>query len=585
MDRRHFLRSLPWSTVFPVAWGSLSSFTLSSFLPSNKNPFVDRLLTALVRYNDDRITTLLTLQEQDKGSPWWGGSKNRDGIHSAQLTGAFIKTLVSSWVAPTSTYYQSSTVAEALQMAAQYLLVAQHEDGTVDLYSTNFHSPPDTAFTTDPVSQAYAVLDTSASSADETLLGNLRTFLINAGKALAIGGIHTPNHRWVVSMALARIHALFPDATYAERVDEWLQEGIDIDEDGQYTEQSTLTYTPLVNRWLITIARLLDKPTLLEPVRRNLEMSLYYLHANGEVVTEGSGRQDQYQRGNMAKYYYAYRYMALLDQNPRFASMARYLEAHHTKPLTQWILYFWEDPALMAPLPATTPLPTQYTKVFPGSQLARIRRGAVDATVLAENPIFFTFFKNNAALEGIRLATAFFGKGQFEGEQLEVKDGRFYLQQHLVGPYFQPYPSERIPGDGDWEKLPRHDRPHSEVQQLHYQVSVQETDAAFTISISIEGTDHVPVAIELGFRHGGQLEGVTVPHEEMADKEPDCYLLEDGFGTYRYEDDTIRFGPAVANGGKAAHRWVQLRGALPKLEAQSVYLTGYTPFHHEITIS
>ena len=582
MNRRYFLQCLPWGAALPLSWGTSPTLLAASpniLFPVERTPSVDQLLEILVRHNDDRIATLLDAQEQDERHRWWGGSKNRDGIHSAQITGAFIKSLTSSWAAPSSTYYHSPTITEALKMAARYLLAAQHDDGTVDLYSTNFHSPPDTAFTADPVAQAYTVLAASSTPVDQSLLNDLKSFLIKAGGAMAVGGIHTPNHRWVVSMALARIHTLFPDATYPARIDEWLQEGIDIDEDGQYTEQSTLVYTPLVNRWLITIARLVGRPTLLTPVRRNLEMSLYYLHANGEVVTEGSGRQDKYQRGSMAKYYYAYRYMALLDENPRFASMARYLEAHDPRQLTQWLLYFWEDATLMNPLPATEPLPTHYTKVFPGSQLARIRRGAVDATILAENPIFFTFFKNNAALEGIRLATAFFGKGQFEGDALEEERGHFHLQQHLIGPYFQPYPSERLPGDGDWEKMPRENRPHSEVQQLYYHVSVKETDGKFAIDIRIEGTDNVPVAVELAFRNGGTLENVSALHEESTEEETDRYLLKEGFGTYRYEDDTIRFGP-----GTAAHRWVQLRGALPKLEAQSVYLTGYTPFEHEITI-
>ena len=540
---------------------------------------MDQLLEILVRHNDDRIPNLLDAQEKDQNHRWLGGSKNRDGIHSAQITGAFIKSLTSSWIAPTSAYHHSPELIDALQKAARYLLAAQHDDGTVDLYSTNFHSPPDTAFTVDPVAQAYAVLATAPVPVDQSLLDDLALFLTKAGRALTVGGIHTPNHRWVVSMALARIYSLFPDPAYLTRIDEWLLEGIDIDEDGQYTEQSTLVYTPLVNRWLITIARLLDKPTLLDPVRRNLEMSLYYLHTNGEVVTEGSGRQDKYQRGSMAKYYYAYRYMALHDQHPRFATMARYLEAHDPQQLTQWLLYFWEDSTLRQSLPATEPLPTDYVKVFPGSQLARIRRGTVDATVLAENPIFFTLFKNNAALEGVRLATAFFGKGQFEGEALEQTNGQFLLQQQLVGPYYQPYPSERLLGDGDWEKMPRENRPHSEVQQLRYRVEVKETDGKFVLDIAIEGTENVPVALELAFRKGGTLAGVTQLDEESTKEEANRYLLEKGYGTYQYEDDTIRFGP-----GSADHRWVQLRGALPKLEAQSVYLTGYTPFEHEITI-
>ena len=60
---------------------------------------------------------------------------------------------------------------------------------------------------------------------------------------------------------------------------------------------------------------------------------------------------------------------------------------------------------------------------------------------------------------------------------------------------------------------------------------------------------------------------------------PDAYSLAGDVGEYRIGTDRIRFGP-----GRMEHRWVQLRGAEPKLEGLSVFLTGFTPFEQTIQI-
>ena len=80
--------------------------------------------------------------------------------------------------------------------------------------------------------------------------------------------------------------------------------------------------------------------------------------------------------------------------------------------------------------------------------------------------------------------------------------------------------------------------------------------------------------IELAFRAGGKLEGVEpVPHVA------DAYLLRSGTGRYVLGADVIEFGP-----GRAEHTYTQVRGALPKSDGLSVYLTGFAPFTATLTI-
>ncbi|MGC9329427.1 MAG: hypothetical protein ACP5I1_17465, partial [Candidatus Hinthialibacter sp.] len=59
----------------------------------------------------------------------------------------------------------------------------------------------------------------------------------------------------------------------------------------------------------------------------------------------------------------------------------------------------------------------------------------------------------------------------------------------------------------------------------------------------------------------------------------DAYLLTQGHAVYRAGDDVVTIGP-----GRNEHAYTQIRGAEPKLPGVSVYITGYTPFQHNLSI-
>jgi hypothetical protein len=226
---------------------------------------------------------------------------------------------------------------------------------------------------------------------------------------LAVGDIHTPNHRWVVSSALAQINELFPDTRYLRRIDQWPGEGIDIDADGQFMERSMLTYNVICDRAFIVLSSKLKRAELLSPVRKNLQSLLYPLYGDGEVVTEISRRQDVNTRGDAGRYWFAARYLAMTDQDPQLGALA---EALYSENAT--LVALLEYPSLTNPLSAIGQVPDQYEKVFPELGIVRIRRKKTSATIMTSgNSRFFSLRHDSAIISAVRFASAFFGKGQF----------------------------------------------------------------------------------------------------------------------------------------------------------------------------
>lgn len=507
--------------------------------------------------NDAGVKTLLQTQVTEAASPNRGSVADQFGLYSAGAASGVLETMAASFVHPQSAFHHDGALLERIRLAAGFLERAQSPQGNIDLLTTNFNSPPDTGFVVHNVATAAAI---GRRHGAEVIAGILQPFLVRAGNGMAEGGVHTPNHRWVIGSALAQVNELFPDRRYVARIDQWLAEGTDIDRDGQFTERSTLTYNVVTDRALLVMAAKLKRPELLEPVRQNLRALLYLLHADGEVVTEISRRQDQYTRGGTSGYWFPLTYLAVTDRDGQFATLARRSEAGAR------LSALLEYPELSRPLPPDAPLPVDFERAFPEVGLARIRRGRLSATlVLGGSSRFFALRYGDAVIEGVRFATAFFGKGQFIAERAEKQGSNYVFTQALEAPYYQPLSHTVTPET--WAPT-RAQRRQSEVCRLEQSAEVTEHAGGFRIRLRAEGTRGVPLAVEICLREGGTLQGCR-----PVKSAPDTHVLPGGTAVYRAGANEIRFGP-----GDAAHEYVQVRGAEPRLSGESVYITGFTPF-------
>lgn len=540
MNRRHFITTAAATAAAASAQSPISA--------------------DVVRRHDEAVDRYLAAQVTDTSSRWRGAMVDGTGLYAQGTAGGILGAFGTAYIYRASKHHGKAEVLERVRLAADFLNRTMSADGNITLPITNFNSPPDTAFM---VTGLASLMRLARNEGARDVAAILEPLLARCGQGLVKGGIHTPNHRWVVCSALAQLNEVMPNPAYVRRVDQWLAEEIDIDSDGQYTERSTGGYNPIVDRALIVVADKLKRPALLEHVRRNLDSLLYLLHPDFEVVTEISRRQDQYQRAGILGYWFPLTYMAVRDGNGQYATLAA-----HAAPQAASLGVLLEYPELTK---AVTPaaVPENYEKHFPALGISRIRRGRTSATVIrGGSSRFFTFRRGDAVVTAVRFASAFFGKGQFVPEETTG----YALTQDLSAGYYQPLDSPVRVTPDNWFEL-RKTRKVTELCKLRQSATIREVTNGFDVRIQASGTDEVPLVIEIAFAPGGTLTGCdAVKDVEQA------YLMSAKTASYRAGKDEIRFGPMLRQ-----HSYVMVRGAEPRIPAQQcVYLTALTPVDHTI---
>ncbi|WP_281336502.1 hypothetical protein [Flavobacterium eburneipallidum] len=581
-----------------LAGALVSDLVFANDLVSNKSTTKEdvELMKKLVWNNDAKVKVLLNKAALDSTIKF----------NSFRAVAGSITVMTASFCNSRSEYYKSNLLVEKLNESIDILLKEQYADGTLDA-GGNRQSPPDTAFILEYICPAAAILKANKQIDVTPLKEKLKNFILNAGEAMATGGVHTPNHRWVICAALANINSLYPDVRYVQRIDQWLAEGIDINQDGNYSERSGI-YSAVIDNAFITMARLLNRPQLLEPVHKNLTTYFYYTEPNGDMVTVDSKRQDQFMDLKVTKFYLQYRYMAIRTGNPMFTQMVNTIEKlpeFTTDILSNSLAFFMENEELQKQITVDAKVANDFEQFFAVSNLARIRRGKTSVTLFggndkplmivsgrSSNPNFLMYRKGDAILKYMRLSTSFFRMGYFSSDGI-IKEGNTYiLTETKEADYYQPLAAVFRKSDGDyklsesadgrfWNKMDFDSRTKSNVKKQVTVIEITENNGSLSLDFKVDGPLNVEVTIEMCFKEGSNITGAVLDEKKN-------YFLKSSTGALSVGADTIQFGP-----GKVEHFNVQNldseestyhQGSLRTI-GEHVYITGYTPFRHKMTIS
>jgi hypothetical protein len=489
--------------------------------------------------------------------------------HRAVMSAA--KALVACGVHPDSALHASAEAASAAARLVAFLGGMQGANGLFD--GENLASPPDTAFTINDLCDTYALLQGEAvPEVLRPLAGALEAIALKATGPLRHGGVHTPNHRWELSAALARLHRHWPDERLVARINQWLAEGVDIAPDGLYSERSAIYSLAVSNPSLTAIGTVLERPALLDMVCRNLEAIAATALPDGTVETVHSRRQDQKDSFPLAPFLMQFRRYAIARERGDFAAVVERILKEPIAGAADALAELLLEPALGEVLPEAE-APQAKTTVFESAGLAVARDGDVAVTVfggtdyaghgwirsgLSSNPTFLRVFNGGAVLDSVRLSREFFGMGPFRADSFEAvpDDGGFVLTERVAAAYYQPLPEEFRRADGMYAlrddgrfsaSMDFANRPIDEVA-LETEVRVRLADGEVRLGIEADPAS-VRQVLELAFREGGELEGVR-PLDSGG-----FTPVEDGF-SYRVGEHRIEVrvdGRGTGTAGLAYH--------------------------------
>lgn len=472
---------------------------------------------------------------------------------------------------------------DRIQKAMAFQRNWQRPTGLIDLVSVNWESPPDTGFTVQLLSPVVAVArkraeagDTQAKEIAETLGEYVRT----AAEGMIDRGFHTPNHRWVVCSGLSQAMVLFPDIPARDYVDRILAETIDINADGEFTERSTGVYNAVCDRSLRFMADSLNKPELLEAVRKNLDIMAHLFHEDGTVVTSISNRQDRGLRVVPVGIADSFYDMAQRDQNGVWAQIADNLATMgNDQAHSPWLIQpFMQNPEYRNDTLARKPLPDNFAKHYPISGLWRVKRDHLSATAATNNRTVFSVRYGHINLRAVKFSGTYMGTTNLQADTMDAIENGIRLTQRGSNrrtPGYELPIGKEVPL-GEFGDV-RNTRDRWTLPEIDLNLDIVEVENGFNLHYTTEGgLDRVPIEIECTFEGPGEWETndnvLQVANGQTA-------ILKSGYGTFHNGNEGITIGP-----GSGVHRHWAMRNSEPDTDSFRVLITLQTPVDHTLEI-
>lgn len=538
-------------------------------------------LPHLMKGAEIRTESFMALQEKNKSELQYGGISG--DIWDAKPTIYALATAMSVYCCKESRFYRDKKLLEAMTMAVDFVMRTQRDDGFFDYPSCNFQSAPDTSFCFKRLIATYRLIKKYSFEELDDLSEKYLRILHKALTAIRKGGFHTPNHRWAISAALIQGANLFSsEESFAEdlrkRAQQYLDEGIDCDEDGEYAERSTGNYNAVVNNAMLALYEETGDSKYLDIVKRNLTMMLTYIDPDGTVFTQNSTRQDKGKKEYPDKYFYQYLFAAVYDNNAVFASAARKIIENNiargdTAPDCFHIImnhdemknYVFSDRAY---------LPETYRKFYKHPGVLRVATKNYTYTVMKGKSDFLYFTSGDTTIY-VKVGESYCAIRNFIPQEIEAEGKETRLHSTAEGWYYQPF--DIPPATSDWWEMDQNARKKLIMNRLDIDFHIHETDDGLEFSFDAKGLDRLPLRLEICIPAGATIchdcfQLITAPGQSM--------ILKSGNILIKDKEKKIEIGPGFGEHSFKGH----YSGEEINSDGYTVYCNAYTPTERHFSI-
>ncbi len=533
---------------------------------------------------EEWVIRALREQERNKDHEFYGAFYDKNRMVQPKVTLIRLDYTIACYLNSDSRFFHDAKIYESIMSGLSYVRSNQHENGLFDYVTCNFNSAPDTAFCIGIVLPHldFLLAKEGKTPEEDAMCKALNEIVHDGTYGLLEGGFHTPNHRWAIASRLCKGYALYGDERLKDAAFQYLDEGIDCNEDGEYAEKSAGNYNAVNNEAMIYLSETLKDDRYDACAVRNLRLMFMYWEPDESIFTANSTRFDKDLIVYPMQYYDQYLKMGVKYNIPEFLAMAnRIMEIVEEKRVDAPNALIW---FMLRPEFRTLEIKDSYhqpdfKRFCKWSGIYRARKGNFTYTIMGGKSDFLYFHDGTIKLS-MKVAGSFCEHRAFKSESMEeLPDGTIHLSQTMRGWYYLPFPENERPHTSDWWQMENTTkRPKKWGPDMHIDVWVKEAEGGVDVRVKCAGVKGAPFRIEIAFNG---IEFMQNEHLAMPVTGDEILVAKDGILEAYNVNDSITVGPCFG-----AHRFTEGKedSEAKTAGAATLYLTDYTEFDRTVQI-